>query len=46
MNMYKFGQNLGICFQLIDDLIDYTSNEKDLGKKAMADLQENNINEA
>ncbi|AMD21283.1 HER004Wp [Eremothecium sinecaudum] len=35
---YEFGKNLGICFQLVDDMLDYTASEEHLGKPAGADL--------
>src|SRR5918911_5657389 len=34
----EYGLNLGTAFQLIDDLLDFTSNEEALGKAAGADL--------
>ena len=34
----EYGLNLGTAFQLIDDLLDFTSNEAALGKAAGADL--------
>lgn len=36
---YEFGKNLGICFQLVDDMLDFTVAAKDLGKPAGADLE-------
>lgn len=36
----KLGLELGLCFQLVDDLLDYTSTRGDLGKPVMADLRE------
>ncbi|SCU85210.1 LANO_0C03664g1_1 [Lachancea nothofagi CBS 11611] len=36
---YNFGKNLGICFQLVDDMLDFTVSAKELGKPAGADLQ-------
>jgi len=39
----KFGLNLGIAFQLIDDILDYTSCQKDLGKPVGKDLREGKI---
>jgi octaprenyl-diphosphate synthase len=41
--MRDYGMNLGIAFQLIDDLLDFTSNEHVLGKPAGADLIEGKI---
>ena len=36
---YEFGKNFGMAFQLIDDLLDVTSTDADLGKPATADLK-------
>lgn len=36
---YSYGKNLGLAFQLVDDLLDYTRSEKELGKPAGADLE-------
>ncbi|KAK4131039.1 terpenoid synthase [Trichocladium antarcticum] len=36
---YLYGKNLGLAFQLVDDMLDYTRSEKDLGKPAGADLE-------
>ena len=36
---YLYGKNLGLAFQLVDDLLDYTRSEKELGKPAGADLE-------
>lgn len=36
---YEYGKNLGLSFQLVDDLLDYTRSEKELGKPAGADLE-------
>jgi len=38
-----FGLNLGIAFQLIDDLLDYSSSEEVLGKPVGKDLKEGKI---
>ncbi len=35
-----FGKNLGLSFQIIDDILDITSDEKTLGKPAMNDFVE------
>jgi octaprenyl-diphosphate synthase len=39
----EFGMNVGISFQLIDDHLDYTSNEEEFGKKIGIDLQDGKI---
>ncbi|KAI8959159.1 terpenoid synthase [Daldinia sp. FL1419] len=36
---YSYGRNLGLAFQLVDDMLDYTKSGKDLGKPAGADLE-------
>lgn len=36
--MKEYGLNLGICFQIVDDLLDYTSSSAKLGKAAGNDL--------
>ncbi|GAB1317496.1 coq1 putative hexaprenyl diphosphate synthase [Madurella fahalii] len=36
---YNYGKNLGLAFQLVDDMLDYTRSEQELGKPAGADLE-------
>lgn len=36
---YQFGRNLGLCFQLVDDMLDYTSSDSAIGKPSQADLK-------
>lgn len=38
-NCYQFGRNLGLCFQIVDDMLDYTTTAELLGKPAGADLK-------
>jgi octaprenyl-diphosphate synthase len=38
-----FGQALGICFQLVDDLLDVTGTEDELGKPVLSDLREGKL---
>jgi len=38
--LLEFGRDLGLCFQLIDDLLDFTASSAMLGKPVMADLRE------
>ena len=43
-NMLRdYGMNLGIAFQLVDDLLDFVGNEEVLGKPAGADLLEGKV---
>jgi octaprenyl-diphosphate synthase len=41
--MSDFGWNLGIAFQLVDDVLDFTSREKILGKPVGNDLREGKV---
>jgi hexaprenyl-diphosphate synthase len=36
---YSYGKNLGLAFQLVDDMLDYTISGEELGKPAGADLE-------
>lgn len=36
---YLYGKNLGLAFQLVDDMLDWTRSEQELGKPAGADLE-------
>ncbi|EGW34559.1 uncharacterized protein SPAPADRAFT_59987 [Spathaspora passalidarum NRRL Y-27907] len=38
-NCYEFGRNLGLCFQIVDDMLDYTSSDAAFGKPSQADLK-------
>ena len=38
--LLDFGRNVGVSFQLFDDLLDFTAARDDLGKPVMADLRE------
>ncbi len=38
-----FGTSLGMTFQIIDDLLDYTGDERTLGKPVLSDLREGRI---
>jgi octaprenyl-diphosphate synthase len=39
----EYGWNLGIAFQLVDDILDFTSREKILGKPVGNDLREGKV---
>lgn len=41
--LQSYGFNLGVCFQLIDDLLDFTSSTEILGKPVLSDLKEGKI---
>ena len=39
----EYGFNLGVAFQVIDDLLDYTATESELGKPIWSDLREGKV---
>ncbi|MBI5185995.1 MAG: polyprenyl synthetase family protein [Nitrospinae bacterium] len=41
--LFRYGDQIGMAFQLIDDLLDYISEEEKLGKPARNDLREGHI---
>jgi octaprenyl-diphosphate synthase len=41
--MLRYGRNLGMAFQLVDDLLDFTASEDILGKPVGSDLREGKI---
>ncbi len=41
--LFNIGEYLGYAFQLIDDLLDYTGNEKTFGKPILNDIKEGKI---
>ncbi|AGY58373.1 solanesyl diphosphate synthase [Gloeobacter kilaueensis] len=41
--LYEYGRHLGIAFQVIDDLLDFTGSTAQLGKPAGSDLQDGNL---
>jgi octaprenyl-diphosphate synthase len=41
--MVEFGLNLGITFQLVDDILDFTGDPKEMGKPICNDLKEGKI---
>ncbi|MGC9188195.1 MAG: polyprenyl synthetase family protein [Sulfurihydrogenibium sp.] len=40
---YNYGINLGVAFQIIDDILDYEGDEEKVGKSLMNDLKEGKI---
>ena len=41
--LFNYGRDLGICFQIVDDLLDFTSSTEVLGKPALSDLKEGKL---
>jgi octaprenyl-diphosphate synthase len=39
----RYGRALGLCFQLVDDLLDFTAREVELGKPVLSDLKEGKL---
>jgi octaprenyl-diphosphate synthase len=42
-DLAEFGRNLGMAFQLVDDLLDFTADEATLGKPVGNDLREGKV---
>lgn len=41
--LFGYGRSLGVCFQLVDDLLDFTARESELGKPVLSDLKEGKL---
>ncbi|KAF8391107.1 hypothetical protein HHK36_023408 [Tetracentron sinense] len=41
--MYEYGKNLGLSFQVVDDILDFTQSAEQLGKPAGNDLSKGNL---
>ncbi|KAJ4806659.1 solanesyl diphosphate synthase 1 [Rhynchospora pubera] len=41
--MYEYGKNLGLSFQVVDDILDFTQSAEQLGKPAASDLRKGNL---
>lgn len=39
-NMHRFGRNLGMAFQIVDDVLDYTGESSQVGKPVGSDLRQ------
>ena len=39
----RYGKALGTCFQLVDDMLDFTASERELGKPVLGDLVEGKL---
>ncbi len=42
-NLYDYGRNLGLAFQIVDDILDFTASTELLGKPAGSDLASGNL---
>ena len=42
-NLYQYGCNLGLAYQIVDDILDFTGSTKVLGKPAGSDLASGNL---
>lgn len=42
-NLYRYGLNIGMSFQIIDDILDFTASPKQLGKPTGSDLLQGHI---
>ncbi|RKD72856.1 heptaprenyl diphosphate synthase [Sinobaca qinghaiensis] len=43
IRLYQYGYNVGMSYQIIDDILDFTGTEKQLGKPAGGDLRQGNV---
>lgn len=41
--LYAYGRYLGLAFQIVDDILDFTSSDEVLGKPACSDLRSGNL---
>jgi len=41
--MYEYGRNLGLSFQVVDDILDFTQSAEQLGKPAGSDLSKGKL---
>ncbi|KAF8410985.1 hypothetical protein HHK36_003524 [Tetracentron sinense] len=41
--MFDYGKNLGLSFQVVDDILDFTQSAEQLGKPAGTDLEKGNL---
>ena len=43
LSLYRYGYNVGMAFQITDDILDFVATEKELGKPAGSDLYQGNV---
>ncbi|QIZ72838.1 solanesyl diphosphate synthase [Oxynema aestuarii] len=42
-DLYEYGRHIGLAFQIVDDILDFTSSSESLGKPAASDLKSGNL---
>jgi all-trans-nonaprenyl-diphosphate synthase len=42
-NLYSYGRHIGLAFQIVDDILDFTASSEALGKPAGSDLKSGNL---
>jgi all-trans-nonaprenyl-diphosphate synthase len=42
-NLYRYGRHIGLAFQVVDDILDFTGSTEALGKPAGSDLESGNL---
>ena len=42
-NLYGYGRHIGLAFQIVDDILDFTGSTETLGKPAASDLRSGNL---
>jgi all-trans-nonaprenyl-diphosphate synthase len=43
LHLYHYGRDIGLAFQIVDDILDFTASSEVLGKPAGSDLQSGNL---
>jgi all-trans-nonaprenyl-diphosphate synthase len=43
MHLYSYGRHIGLAFQVVDDILDFTGSMESLGKPAGSDLKSGNL---
>jgi all-trans-nonaprenyl-diphosphate synthase len=42
-DLYSYGRHLGLAFQIVDDILDFTASTEELGKPAGSDMKSGNL---